>query len=59
MKTEKEVHDKIHAYMSKIDELRMLKLYHDSETLARKKEEYCNIIDALLWVVEDESGKPI
>ena len=50
MRTENEVREKISAYMDRINGKNM-------RTLDR--EWYYGVIDALLWVVGDESGKKI
>ena len=49
MKSEQEIQDKISEMM---DKLRSIKDKAQHEAL-------CNNIDALLWVIGDESGKPI
>lgn len=50
MKSEREIRDKIEEYMDKI---------HGMPWWEEEREYYCMVIDALLWVVDDESGKPI
>ncbi len=49
MKTVNEIRQKIDQYMEKIAVM----------PEGAEKESYCNIIDALLWVIDDNSGKPI
>lgn len=46
---------------SKIDELmdRMNNAIHDDSMTPAELENLCNQIDALLWVIGDNSGKPI
>lgn len=53
MKSEREIREKIDEYMEKID--------HDvtNDEDIEKNEKMCCIIDALLWVIGDTSGKPI
>lgn len=52
MKTWAEITEKIDELMEKQREL-----YANHEDWEREK--VCNQIDALLWVIGDESGKPI
>jgi hypothetical protein len=49
MRTYSEVKEKLDKYFLALDRT------EDAE----KTEAYCRIIDALLWVIEDESGAPI
>ena len=49
MKTINEIKNKIDEYLCKIENLA------DSEL----KENYCRVIDALLWVIDDNSGAAI
>ena len=52
MKTTREIHEKIEELM---DKERELYAHHEDW----ESEKICNQIDALLWVIGDESGKPI
>lgn len=55
MKTANEIRQKIDKYMEKINNMREGQgMLTDIE-----KENYCYIVDALLWVIEDNSGRPI
>lgn len=49
MKTEKEIREKIEELMEKAA----------NSSMVDEHEAICNNIDALLWVIGDESGKPI
>ena len=49
MKNANEIKEKIDEYMNKIADM----------PEGEEKENFCNIIDALLWVIGDSSGKPI
>ena len=49
MRTVNEIKSKIDEYLNKIENL------NDAEL----RENYCRIIDALLWVIEDNSGAAI
>lgn len=49
MKTTNEIIQKIDQYIEKITNM----------PEGTEKENYCSIIDALLWVIDDSSGKPI
>lgn len=58
MKNWNEITEKINEYMEKLDENRTGEAeFEDEEELER--EWYYGIIDALLWVIGDESGKAI
>ncbi len=50
MKTSREIHEKIDELLDKISKM--------SDT-DEEQEFICNQIDALLWIIGDESGKPI
>lgn len=54
MKSEREIRNKIDEYMEKLNQVK-----HDNTADSNKEEEICCIIDALLWVIGDESGKAI
>jgi hypothetical protein len=55
MKTANEIRQKIDEYMEKINGMGEGQgMMTDIE-----KENYCCIVDALLWVIDDNSGKPI
>lgn len=49
MKTWSEIHEKISELMEK----------ESNMTNPEEKQNICNQIDALLWVIGDNSGKPI
>ena len=53
MKREHEIREKLEEYLYTY--LPQARQCHDDE----RHEAYCNIIDALLWVLDDESGKQI
>lgn len=50
MRTEREIRDKIDEYM---DRIKGLPWWED------EREYRCMVLDALLWVIEDESGNEI
>lgn len=54
MRTEREIHDMIDKYMEKLRDAKLDPLFDDEEF-----GEIYGIIDALLWVIGDESGKEI
>lgn len=53
MKSENEIREKISEYMDRLSADRKA----GRETYTRDL--YCGIIDALLWVIGDDSGAPI
>ena len=63
MKTHNEICEKIYEWDEKIKKATPASLWTSDDELYRNDqevEEYClGVIDALLWVVEDESGKAI
>ena len=50
MKTAREIHEKIDEYMD---------IVRDLPWWEEEREYRCMVIDALLWVIDDNSGKPI
>lgn len=54
MKSENEIREKISEYMDKLWDMK-----HDPGMDAGEVGAFYGIIDALLWVIGDESGAPI
>lgn len=61
MRSENEIRAKIEEYMGKLSAIRpeLYAVGREQTEMEKKCELYYGIIDALLWIIGDESGAPI